>query len=79
MLLQPPNILPPIGKHDSPSATPSRAPSGRRVVSSREIASRLNIKIKTEEYHRREIEKSIGVKGTALLVRYLIREGLLEP
>jgi DNA-binding NarL/FixJ family response regulator len=44
-----------------------------------DIASRLKVTTKTVEYHRREINRVIGMKGTALMVRYLIREGLLEP
>ena len=47
--------------------------------SSGDIAGRLKVTKKTVEYHRREIDKATGTKGTALLVRYLIREGLLEP
>jgi DNA-binding CsgD family transcriptional regulator len=48
-------------------------------LSGSEIADRLGVAIKTVEYHRRKIDQAIGLKGTALLVRYLIREGLLEP
>ena len=48
-------------------------------LSGSEIAARLDVAIKTVEYHRRKIDQAIGVKGTALLVRYLIRQGLLEP
>jgi two-component system, NarL family, invasion response regulator UvrY len=48
-------------------------------LSGGDIAVRLKLTAKTVEYHRREIDKAIGVKGTALLVRWLIREGLLEP
>jgi DNA-binding NarL/FixJ family response regulator len=47
--------------------------------SSEEIGARLNLTAKTVECHRREIEKVTGVKGAVLLVRYLIREGLLKP
>lgn len=47
--------------------------------SSEEIASRLNLAKNTVQYHRRKIDTITGVKGTALLVRWLIREGLLEP
>jgi DNA-binding NarL/FixJ family response regulator len=48
-------------------------------LSTRKIASQLDVTTKTEEYHRYEISKTLGIKSTALLVRWLIREGLLEP
>jgi DNA-binding CsgD family transcriptional regulator len=48
-------------------------------LSGSEIADRLDVSPKTIEFHRGSIYKAIGTKSTALLVRYLIREGLLEP
>lgn len=46
-------------------------------LSTKKIAGRLDVTSKAVEFHRRAISKTIG--NTALLVRYLIREGLLEP
>lgn len=46
-------------------------------LSTKKIAARLDVTSKAVEFHRRAISKTIG--NTALLVRYLIREGLLEP
>jgi DNA-binding NarL/FixJ family response regulator len=48
-------------------------------LATREIAARVDLSPRTVEYYRREIYKAVGVKSTALLVRWLIREGLLEP
>ena len=48
-------------------------------LSSTEIADRLDLSPKTVDYHRRSIYKAVGVESAVLLVRYLIREGLLEP
>jgi NarL family two-component system response regulator LiaR len=48
-------------------------------VPTREIAARIDVSPKTVEFHRSEIYKAVGVKNLALLVRYLIREGLLKP
>jgi DNA-binding NarL/FixJ family response regulator len=48
-------------------------------LSTGEIATRLHVSTKTVEYHRIKIHQTIGVKKSALLVRYLIREGLLKP
>jgi DNA-binding CsgD family transcriptional regulator len=66
----------------SPNLTPRQLEIALLVadgMSSREIGARLHLTAKTVEYHRRQMEKVIEAKGTALLVRYLIREGLLEP
>jgi DNA-binding CsgD family transcriptional regulator len=48
-------------------------------LSSRDIADRLHLSPQTVDFHRREIRDRLGIKSTALLVRWLIREGLLEP
>ena len=47
--------------------------------SNNEIAAALRITPKTVEFHRHAIKTKIGVKGTAGLVRYAIRAGLIEP
>jgi DNA-binding CsgD family transcriptional regulator len=48
-------------------------------LSSGDIAARLHLSPKTLDFHRREIRDTLGIKSTALLVRWFIREGLLEP
>lgn len=48
-------------------------------LSGTEIANRLDVSLKTVEYHRSGIYRKAEVKNAVLLVRYLIREGLLEP
>ena len=47
-------------------------------LSTSEIAERLGIKPKTVEYHRALIKERLGVKGTAGIVRYAIRAGLIR-
>jgi DNA-binding CsgD family transcriptional regulator len=46
---------------------------------SKQIAEALAVSAKTVEFHRREAEQRLGVKGTALLVRECIRRGLIKP
>ena len=48
-------------------------------LSAKEIAARLHLSPRTVDFHRSEMYKTLGIKSTALLVRWLIREGLLEP
>jgi DNA-binding CsgD family transcriptional regulator len=48
-------------------------------LSSKEIAARIGLSLKTVEFHRRDIYKAVGVDSAVLLVRWLIREGLLKP
>ena len=48
-------------------------------ISSNEIGKRLGISHKTVEFHRTEMRKRLAVKGTAGLVRYAIREGIIKP
>jgi DNA-binding NarL/FixJ family response regulator len=47
--------------------------------STKEIASRLDLTTRTVDAHRNNIYKAVGVNSAVQLVRYLIREGLLEP
>lgn len=44
----------------------------------REIARKLSIKIKTVEFHRASIKQKLRVKGLAGVVRYAIRVGLIQ-
>ena len=47
-------------------------------LSSREIGTRLGISPKTVEYHKDLIRQRLEVKGTAGIVRYAIRAGLVK-
>ena len=44
---------------------------------SAQIAARLGIAVGTAEAHRRNIKRKLGLKSTAELTRYAIREGLI--
>ena len=46
---------------------------------SKEIAHLLGVTTKTAEVHRGRIMKKLGIQGTAALVRYAIRRGLVRP
>ena len=46
---------------------------------SREIAALLGISLKTAESHRTRLMHKLDIHGTAGLVRYAIRHGLVEP
>lgn len=48
-------------------------------LSAKEIAARLDVSPKTVDFHRSDIYKALGVDSAVLLVRWLIREGLLKP
>lgn len=45
----------------------------------KEAAAVLGISVKTADTHRARIMKKLGVQGTAGLVRYAIRTGLIQP
>lgn len=45
----------------------------------REIAGFLGVSVKTAEAHRSKIMNKVGTHGTAGLVRYAIRRGLVQP
>ena len=47
--------------------------------SNKEIASRLNVALKTVETHRTELMHRLGIHGVASLVRYAIQVGLVRP
>jgi DNA-binding NarL/FixJ family response regulator len=48
-------------------------------LSNKDIASRLDISVKTAETHRTNIMRKIGAHSLADVVRYAIRNGLVEP
>jgi two-component system response regulator NreC len=48
-------------------------------LTAKQIAKRLKISPKTVEFHRDALKSKLGVRGTAGLVRYAIREGIIEP
>jgi DNA-binding CsgD family transcriptional regulator len=48
-------------------------------ISTKGIATRLKISVKTAEFHRAKLMKKLGVRGVAGLVRYAIRAGLILP
>lgn len=62
------------------------SPRERQVVkligeghSTKEIASLLGISVKTAESHRTRLMQKLDIHSTADLVRYAIRQGLVEP
>jgi len=46
---------------------------------SKEIATKLGISVKTAESHRAELMQTLGIHDTAGLVRYAIRVGIVSP
>lgn len=48
-------------------------------LSTKEIAARLGLGVKTVESHRNELMERLGIHGVAGLVRYAIRVGLVHP
>ena len=48
-------------------------------LTAKEIAGRMNISAKTVEFHRQQIKRRIGVRGIAGIVRYAVRNGIIEP
>jgi len=48
-------------------------------LSTKEIACRLEVAVKTVETHRMELMERLGIHGVAGLVRYAIRVGLVHP
>lgn len=47
-------------------------------LSSREIAERLHLAVKTVETHRANIMEKVGVHNTVELIKYAIREGIVS-
>jgi DNA-binding NarL/FixJ family response regulator len=48
-------------------------------ISTKGIAARLKISVKTAEFHRAKLMKKLGVRGVAGLVRFAIRTGVVLP
>jgi DNA-binding NarL/FixJ family response regulator len=48
-------------------------------LSAKEIGSQLHISVRTVETHRASLMRKLGIRKTASLVRFAIREGLLPP
>ena len=48
-------------------------------LSSRQVAERLGISVKTVETHRSNILRRLGVESVGELVRWAVRAGLVEP
>lgn len=76
-----------VGRHESVPAPESRlTPRERELVqllaggkSNKEAASAMNISLSTVETHRRNIMSKLDLRMTSDLVRYAIREKLIEP
>ena len=69
-----------------PSVVVDLTPRQRQIVTliaddltAKEIADRMSISPKTVEFHRTLIRHRLGVTGTAGIVRYAIRAGLIQP
>ena len=45
----------------------------------KEIAQILDLSLKTIDSHRTRLMEKLGVRGTAGLVRYAVRRGLIRP
>jgi DNA-binding NarL/FixJ family response regulator len=48
-------------------------------LSGKEIAARLHVSPKTIDIHKMRITDHLGIHSTALLVRYAVRTGLIDP
>jgi DNA-binding CsgD family transcriptional regulator len=47
--------------------------------SNKEVAYALNISVKTAETHRSRIMAKLGLRSIGELVRYAVRNGIVEP
>jgi DNA-binding NarL/FixJ family response regulator len=50
-----------------------------RGLSSKEVAHRLDISVRTVETHRANLMHKLGVKSVALLIQVALREGIIDP
>jgi len=48
-------------------------------MTTKDLAARLNISVKTAEFHRARLLGIFGVKNTVQLVRIAIKHGLIAP
>ena len=48
------------------------------VASSKEVAALMGVSLKTIESHRSSLMTKLGIHKVAALVRFAIREGLIE-
>jgi DNA-binding NarL/FixJ family response regulator len=50
-----------------------------RGLSSKEVAQRLDISVRTVESHRANLMHKLGVKSVALLIQVALRDGIIDP
>jgi DNA-binding NarL/FixJ family response regulator len=50
-----------------------------RGLSSKEVAQRLDISVRTVETHRANLMHKLGVKSVALMIQVALREGIIDP
>jgi len=50
-----------------------------RGLSSKEVAQRLDISVRTVESHRANLMQKLGVKSVALMIQVALREGIIDP
>jgi DNA-binding NarL/FixJ family response regulator len=74
------------GPGEAEASLQSLTPRQREILqliaeggSTKEIAFRLGLSVKTVETHRAEIMRRLDIRDVASLVRYAIRKGLLNP
>ena len=74
------------GSHTDPVTAPDLSPRQREVLqllaegrSVKEIAVILNIASKTVEYHKYRMMEDLGLKTTADLIRYAMKQGMANP
>jgi DNA-binding NarL/FixJ family response regulator len=74
------------GSHSGADSVPGLTSMQREVLqllaeghSVKEIAAILNISAKTVEYHKYRMMEDLGIKTTAELVRYAVKQGIAEP
>jgi DNA-binding NarL/FixJ family response regulator len=84
----PPSLASAVQRPDgSPlSERPALTPRQREVLqliaeghSTRAIAERLGVSVKTVETHRAQIMERLGIRDVASLTRYALREGMVGP